>query len=138
MHIIEKIARNRVVLGFFAVLALGIFVAPNYVSAGSSTDFGVNVFQSSLQLGNQDLRVTMAKIINVALSLLGIVAVVIILIGGFKWMTAGGEQEKVEEAKKLIYAGIIGMAIILAAFAIARFTLSSLSTATSTGNLSLN
>jgi len=62
----------------------------------------------------------------VALSLLGIVAVVIILIGGFKWMTAGGNQDEVDKAKKLITNGIIGLAIILAAFAISKFVIESL------------
>jgi hypothetical protein len=54
------------------------------------------------------------------------VAVVIILLGGFKWMTAGGNEDKVGEAKKLITAGIIGLVIIVASFAIASFVLNSL------------
>jgi hypothetical protein len=52
------------------------------------------------------------------------------LLGGFKWMTAGGNEDKVGEAKKLITAGIIGLVIILAAFAIATFVLSQLLSAT--------
>lgn len=81
-------------------------------------------------LGTRDIRETVASIINVALSLLGIVAVVIILAGGFTWMTAAGNEEKVDKAKKMIFAGIIGLAIILSAYAIARFVISSLITAT--------
>lgn len=83
-----------------------------------------------LGLTNADIRVTIARIIRVAMGLLGIVAVVIILIGGFTWMTAGGNDEKVAEAKKWIFAGIVGLAIILSAFAIASFVISSLVTAT--------
>lgn len=78
----------------------------------------------------QDLRITIARLINVFMGLLGIVAVVIILIGGFMWMTAGGDEEKVGNARKLIFSGIIGLAIILSAFAIARFVISSLLEAT--------
>nr|NIS50742.1 hypothetical protein [Phycisphaerae bacterium] len=62
--------------------------------------------------------------------LLGIIAVVIILIGGFQWMTAGGNEENVDKAKKRIIQGVIGLAIILASWAIARFVLESLVTAT--------
>src|SRR4051812_12438581 len=47
--------------------------------------------------GTNDIRLTIASIIRVAMGLLGIVAVVIILIGGFTWMTAGGNDEKVGE-----------------------------------------
>ena len=67
--------------------------------------------------------------INIILGFLGIVAVVIILLGGFKWMTAGGNEDKVGEARKLITAGIIGLIIILASFAIASFVLTQLSAA---------
>lgn len=85
---------------------------------------------SAIGLGTRDVRVTIARIINVALGLLGIVAVVIVLSGGFRWMTAGGDEGKVDEAKKLITAGVIGLAIILSAYAIAQFVITSLISAT--------
>jgi hypothetical protein len=55
------------------------------------------------------------------------------LAGGFEWMTAGGNEEKTTEARKRIIAGVIGLAIILSAYAIAQFVLRSLSAATGTG-----
>lgn len=101
--------------------------------SGAKDTFGLGKVNSGLDgsLGNQDLRTTVGSIINVALSLLGVVAVVIILLGGFRWMTAGGSEEKVDEARRLIFQGIIGLAIILSAWAIATFVLSKLSDATS-------
>ncbi len=91
----------------------------------------INVYLQQLgaPLGNlptTDIRVIIANIIRIALGLLGIVAVVIILIGGFTWMTAGGSEEKVEKAKQWIGYGVVGLAIILAAYAIATFVISSL------------
>lgn len=91
---------------------------------------GLNIVEGELELGNRDIRETIAAIINVLMGLLGIIAVVIILLGGFKWMTAGGSEDKVGEAKKLIMQGIIGLVIILSAWAIARFVVDSLVTAT--------
>ena len=44
-----------------------------------------------------------------------------ILIGGFQWMTAGGNEERVEKAKKLLIAAIIGLLIILAAWGISSY-----------------
>lgn len=87
-------------------------------------------FNGNLNLGTQDLRASVASIINVFLSVLGIIAVVIILLGGFKWMTAQGNEEKTEEAKKLIGAGVVGLVIILAAYAIAAFVIGNLNNAT--------
>lgn len=92
-------------------------------------DLGID-YGTLTGLGTKDLRETVASIINVALSLLGIVAVVIILAGGFMWMTAAGNEEKLEKAKQLIFGGIIGLAIILSAYAIARFVINSLLEAT--------
>ena len=83
-----------------------------------------------LGLGDRDIRDTVASIINVALGLLGIIAVVIVIYAGFLWMTAGGSQDKIDDAKKWLSGGIIGMVIVLSAYAIASFIISSLMTAT--------
>jgi hypothetical protein len=66
----------------------------------------------------------------VALSFLGVVAIVIVLIGGFKYMTAGGKDDKLKEAKGWIISGIIGIAIILSAYAITTFVIEKLIGAT--------
>ena len=79
----------------------------------------------------QDIRVVIANIIRTAMSLLGIVAVLIVLFGGFKWMTAGGNDEQVGEAKRILIAGVIGLIIIILAYTIATFVVNSLVTATS-------
>ncbi len=72
---------------------------------------------------DKDPREIAAEIINISLGFLGIIAVIIVLFGGFKWMTAMGNDEGIGEAKKLIAAGVIGLAIILSAYAISQFVL---------------
>ncbi|MBI4139136.1 hypothetical protein HY479_03230, partial [Candidatus Uhrbacteria bacterium] len=49
-----------------------------------------------------------------------------LLYGGFLWMTAGGSEEGVTKAKTMIRNAIIGLVIIVAAFSISNFVLSSL------------
>jgi len=79
----------------------------------------------NLALGNdRDPRELAVAIINIILGFLGLLAVVIILIGGFKWMTAGGNEENVASAQKIIVAGVIGLVIIFAAWGIATFVIS--------------
>lgn len=78
----------------------------------------------------QDVRLTVARIINVALGLLGMIAVVIVIYAGFKWMTAGGNEEDASSAKKILYAAVIGLVIILAAYSISRFVITQLFKAT--------
>jgi hypothetical protein len=119
---------------FVAVVAMGSsMLAASPVLAQSvlnNTELMPSGIQTATGLSNTDIRITIARIIRVAMGMLGIIAVVIILIGGFTWMTAGGNDEKVGEAKKWIFSGIIGLAIILSAYGIANFVISSLVTAT--------
>jgi len=117
----------------FATLGvLSVLLVPAVAGAQAqitSQDLGIQ-YGSATGLGNQDVRTTVARIIRTAMGLLGIVAVVIILIGGFKWMTAGGNDEQTGEAKKWIFSGIIGLAIILSAYALATYVINSLVSAT--------
>ena len=86
--------------------------------------------QTATGLGNEDPRTMAGSVIRILLGFLGIIAVIIILYGGFKWMTAAGNEDQVGQAKKMIGAGVIGLVIILAAFAIANFVVNALYNAT--------
>lgn len=112
------------------------FSLPAIAATGELNPWGSDQLKDNVKtttgLGERDPRDIAASVIRIILGFLGIVAVIIILLGGFKWMTAGGNEDKVGEAKKLITAGIIGLIIIVAAFAIATFVLNSLISATTT------
>jgi len=119
-----------------ALLVMPALLAPKDAAlAVGSPDkyYGVNdLIEQGVSLGNKDLRTAIAGIINVILGFLGVIAVIIVLLGGFKWMTSQGSADKIDEAKKLIGAGVVGLAIVLAAFAVASFVLNELYNATRT------
>lgn len=118
---------------FALALAVTVPLAANATTGTLGiTELGLS-YAEKTGLGNTDIRTTIAAIIRVAMGLLGIVAVVIVLIGGFKWMTAGGNDDQVGEAKKWIFSGVIGLAIILSAYALATFVINQLYSATVTG-----
>ena len=56
-----------------------------------------------------------------ALSFAGLVALILVILGGFKYMTSGGDQKAVEGGKKTITWALIGLVVILLSFAIVRF-----------------
>lgn len=87
-------------------------------------------FQEATGLGSEDPRIIIANIVNVLLEFLGILAVLIILLGGFKFMLSGGDETKTAEARRTITSGIVGIIIILASFGLARFVLEALYEAT--------
>lgn len=84
----------------------------------------------NIELGNASPEDLVVNVINWILGILALVAVIMILIGGFKWMTAGGNEEKVEGAKKLLIAAVIGLVIILAAWGISIYAIENLLTLT--------
>ncbi len=64
--------------------------------------------------------------IRVVLSLLATIFLVLVVIAGVKWMTAGGNQEIVSKAGKSLKESIIGLIIVLSAYAITWFIFSQL------------
>ena len=126
--------KKNILKHVFSLIAIIFLFAPVFAflpaQALDETDLGVE-YAAGIGLGEKDPRDIAAGVIQVLMGFLGIIAVVIILVGGFKWMIAGGNSDKVEEAKKLIYSGVIGLVIILASWGIANFVLTSLMSATS-------
>ena len=110
-------------------MAIFSLVALPLLASAATIEPGLNQLVNT-GLGSRDIRDTVASIINVAMGLLGVVALVLILLGGFKWMTAGGNEEAVKKAKQLLISGIIGLIIILTAYAIATFIVGSILNAT--------
>jgi len=74
-----------------------------------------------------DLPALIGNLINVLLSVLGIILVVIIVYAGYMWMTAGGDTDKVKKAKAWMANAVIGIVIIVAAYAISSFVIDAIS-----------
>lgn len=69
----------------------------------------------------EDIRITIAKIINIVLSVLAAIFLVLVIMAGFKYMTSAGNEEKVKDAVKQIQQAVIGLVIVLMAWGITRF-----------------
>ena len=90
------------------------------LQAQAMTDIGMNAANDIGLPGNPDLepKAAAVAIVQYLMTFLAIIAVIIILWGGFQWLTAGGNEDRVGSAKKTIIAGVIGLIIIIAAYAI--------------------
>ncbi|MEK7131274.1 MAG: hypothetical protein AAB797_00880 [Patescibacteria group bacterium] len=129
-----KGAKSKFIIALFSflLLAVGFLWFKDFVSAQTTSppDLGLTEVGSAIGLPATDIRVVVANIIRTALGLLGIVALVLILYAGYLWMTAGGEDDKISQAKKILFNAVIGLAIILSSYAIASFVISKLVDAT--------
>jgi hypothetical protein len=123
---------------FFIIFVLSFAVLANAQAApldaeglwGSETGVDSATLADESGQAVKDPRMVIASAIRIIMGFLGIVAVIIILWGGFQWMTAGGNDDQIGEARKIIMAGVIGLLIILSAFGIATFVVENLVTAT--------
>jgi len=98
--------------------------------SGSAIDFsgGTNCDKTT---GNGDSATKLARsVINVISLVVGAVAVIMLIFGGFRYVTSGGKQESVTSAKNTIIYAIIGLVIVALAQIIVQFVLNKTSEAT--------
>ncbi|MDP2586833.1 MAG: Ig-like domain-containing protein [Candidatus Komeilibacteria bacterium] len=115
-----------------SIFIVAVFVLPALALAQSADDFGINDLDS-VNLGTRQLKDTIALVINIFLGFLGVIATGLIIYAGWLWMTSGGEEDKIADAKKIIRNAVIGLAIIMSSYLIARFIISRLDEATRGG-----
>jgi TRAP-type C4-dicarboxylate transport system permease small subunit len=120
------IKKGVILLTLLAMIvpALALPVA-TFAQAGTpGDDYGTDlVGDINLPSQSNDLPGIVVNVINIILGFLTLIAIVIILIAGFEWMTAGGNDGKVETAQKRLRYGIIGLVIVFFAYAIVTFVL---------------
>lgn len=112
--------KKIIFFAIFAIMIAGIFIVSVHFSLAQ--DLGVE-YGDQTGLSRGDLRVIAVNIIRIILSFLALVAVSLVIYGGYIYMTAGGNQENIDKAKKILIGAVIGLIIILSAFAIVSFIL---------------
>ena len=66
------------------------------------------------------------QVTNTILYIVGIIAVIMVIFGGIKYVVSGGDSKKVTDAKNTILYAIIGLIIAFLAYAIVNFVISAL------------
>ncbi len=75
---------------------------------------------------NTDLTAMIGTILSAVYGVVGIIAVIMIILGGINYATSQGDPGKIKKGKDTILYGIIGLVIVLLAFAITNFVLTNL------------
>lgn len=76
--------------------------------------------------GDETLEGDISKAINGVLAVVGVVAVIVIVVGAVNYMTSQGDPGKIQKGKKTLISGLIGLIIVVTAYAIVNFVLNSL------------
>lgn len=115
------------ILGAFVALLLSVVIAPLSsafdlsISDGASSARGID--QAVDLFGATGIFTTIS---NVMLFIVGAISVIMIVIGGFRYVVSGGNTTNVAAAKNTILYAIVGLVISMLAYAIINFVISSL------------
>ena len=93
----------------------------------ASTKYGLDTTAGVARLPKiGDLPTIIGNVLGTALSLISVVFFGLMIYGGFMWMTARGNDEQAKKALETIFSAIIGIIIVMAAYAITSFVFSSM------------
>jgi len=130
---------KNIILAAIAILMVAFVPTPARVGASSitiddskdacdvmdATDPNYNLICGSGS--NTDAQAKVKGVLNVVFTLIGIVAVIVMIIGAVYYMISQGEPKKIEKAKNTIMYALIGLIVTLSAFAITNFIISAVS-----------
>lgn len=105
------------------LFAFGLIFVPGLAAA----QYGLNetAGASGLTKGYpSDVPTLIGNVIGTALSMIAVIFFILMVYGGFLWMTAHGDSSQVDKAKDTIIAAIIGIIVVLASYAITNFVFS--------------
>lgn len=135
-------------IGIFSLIMAPFAFATSVYAAGTTTDIqnclssGSNLNVDTAANGNDctanngnggtDLNSILKLIINVFSAIVGFIAVIMIIYGGVKYITSGGESGNISGAKNTIVYAIVGLIIVALAQVLVHFVLSKVSSTAST------
>jgi len=131
-RVINNCARIITILMILFIIASPFVLSSDFVlreNSAQAFNFRQGLDKISENVGlktgseETDLANIIGDIIYGVLGLVGVVAMLLIVIAGVKWMMAGGNEEAVANAKKMLQNAVIGVLVIILAYAITFFIL---------------
>jgi hypothetical protein len=116
-----------------SVAVLITALAPSTVLAQASSGLDATAKAAGIAgVAGGSIDSLVARVIAYVLGLTGIVFMGLVIYSGFLWMTAAGNEEKVSQAKRLLAAAVIGIAIVTGAYYITEAVFQAYGTVTAT------
>ena len=111
-----------------AVVGAGVVAANTYAYTCPDGHYEATAAECGMHAADtgattKELPTIVKDIINGVLYVVGVLAVVMVIIGGVQYTTSGGDQAAVTKAKNTILYGIVGLVIAILAYAIVNFVI---------------
>jgi hypothetical protein len=121
---------------FASSILLFIFFAHNFAQAESGSFINTDKIQAQdgelinkagyANVSEDAAPEMIATVIRAFIGLLGIIFIILFITAGWKWFIAGGDADKVKEAKDRMFRAVIGLTIIISAYIVTYFVFKSL------------
>jgi hypothetical protein len=132
-----KIIKKTVIILFF----LAVFLSSSFSLAQAAgigdafkPDKGLPLNKVAVEGAGFNTTATyetiIGKVVTMAITIIGVVFLILAIYAGYTWMTAHGNEEMVTKARSTLIAAIIGLVIVLAAYAISSYIINSIGDAT--------
>ena len=123
MRISRVITMRKTLLSFLLIPILGFGFEASFASAQTvaGAQNNAQIVAEAAGIGSTDLVTIIGRIVNIFLSLLGVIFLILMLYAGYLWMTAAGDDKQVQKAKDIIRNAVIGIVITASAFAITNY-----------------
>ncbi|PIR12803.1 hypothetical protein COV49_04165 [Candidatus Falkowbacteria bacterium CG11_big_fil_rev_8_21_14_0_20_39_10] len=105
---------------FFCVLAPTVLAVDTGLDTTAEVGYGKTLFDSKIK-GDKDISSIIGKIVGSLLAFIGVIFFVLIIYGGFMWMTAQGNEEQVNKAIEIMKQAIFGIIVVAAAYLLTKF-----------------
>jgi len=127
---VKSISKSLFLLLVISTMLLGMV---NFVSAqGNDSTYGLDtatdtansaskVLDKGSGTASDSLASGLGKMVGALLAFLGAIFLILMIYGGVLWMTAAGNDQQIGKARTLIVAAIIGLLIVLSAYAITSY-----------------
>ncbi len=114
--------------GLFLIFGLTLAVRAENYDFTSSSGLSSTGKEAGYNLTVTKPETMVSQVIPIVLGLLGVAFLGFMIYAGITWMTAQGNEQKVEKAKNIITESIVGLIIVMAAYAIVFFIVNYFST----------
>lgn len=118
MNVLKKVIPLVVMFPLLAALTVSPLA---YANAGQ-IQTGVDATGAG---GGQDIQGGLANLVNALLFVIGAVAVIMLIIGGIRYVISQGDSSAVQSAKNTILYAVIGLLVAIFAYAIVNFVITS-------------
>lgn len=114
---------NKIILSALVLVLSFLMAAQVVLAAGVEDTSGLNAtaqggFGKQITGGGYDLPTLIGRIVGAGLAFLGVIFFCLILYAGLSWILSMGNEEKITEAKNMIIAAVLGLLVVLGAYAI--------------------